>query len=216
MPNPSGSTPVFGFPYLLETDIPDIATASEVLALAVEAYFEKAQVPIGGVIEWYKSSLPSQGTWLYMEGQVVPVASYPLLAAVYPAWVTGGSITLPDTRDRFTIGAGGSHAAGATGGSATITLGTANIPQFSVGLSISDPGHYHAAQPGFAVVVQTTSSMNLQTAGSGTQVASNVGAPNTDTKTTGISGTVTFGSASPSSVNTTPPYISAYKIVRAG
>ncbi len=36
MPSPSGSTPIFGFPYLEETDPPDVATASEDLATAVE------------------------------------------------------------------------------------------------------------------------------------------------------------------------------------
>lgn len=36
MPSPNGSTPVFGYPYLLETDPPDVATASEDLALALE------------------------------------------------------------------------------------------------------------------------------------------------------------------------------------
>lgn len=36
MPAPNGSTAKYGFPYLLETDPPDVATASEDLAQAVE------------------------------------------------------------------------------------------------------------------------------------------------------------------------------------
>lgn len=36
MPAPSGSTSKYGFPYLLESDAPDIATASQDLAQAVE------------------------------------------------------------------------------------------------------------------------------------------------------------------------------------
>lgn len=36
MPTPSGSTPVLHLPYLLETDIPDIATATQLLAEAIE------------------------------------------------------------------------------------------------------------------------------------------------------------------------------------
>lgn len=39
MPAPSGSTPTYGFPYLLESDVPDVATASEDLALAIETEF---------------------------------------------------------------------------------------------------------------------------------------------------------------------------------
>lgn len=37
MPTPSGSTPTLHIPYLLETDIPDIATATQDMALAIEA-----------------------------------------------------------------------------------------------------------------------------------------------------------------------------------
>lgn len=36
MPTPSGSTSVLHLPYLLETDIPDVATASQLLAEAIE------------------------------------------------------------------------------------------------------------------------------------------------------------------------------------
>ena len=37
MPAPSGSTTHYGFAYLLESDVPDIATASEDLAVAVDS-----------------------------------------------------------------------------------------------------------------------------------------------------------------------------------
>lgn len=40
MPSPSGATSHFGFPYLLESDIPDVATASQDLAQAVENALE--------------------------------------------------------------------------------------------------------------------------------------------------------------------------------
>ena len=36
MPSPSGSTAKYGFPYLLESDVPDVATASQLLAQGVE------------------------------------------------------------------------------------------------------------------------------------------------------------------------------------
>lgn len=44
MPSPSGSTPIYGFPYLLETDPADFATESEDLALAVEAIIPTAYI----------------------------------------------------------------------------------------------------------------------------------------------------------------------------
>jgi hypothetical protein len=42
MPAPSGATPILSIPYLLESDVPDVATASEDLALAVETLIEAA------------------------------------------------------------------------------------------------------------------------------------------------------------------------------
>lgn len=43
MPSPSGATPTFGFPYPLETDVPDIPTWGEDLALAIEQEITDAQ-----------------------------------------------------------------------------------------------------------------------------------------------------------------------------
>lgn len=216
MPDPSGSTPIFGFPFPEETDIPDVATAIQLLATAVENTVVNAMVPIGGSIGWEIATLPALGVWLFEHGQTVTVAAFPDLAAARPSWVSGSNIILPDSRDRMTIGAGGAHAGGTTGGSATVSLTTGHIPRFNaVAVAISDPGHFHAAQPGFDVVVQTTSSMNLEVAGSGTQVSSNVGNPNTDTKATGISATVTFGNTTPTPVNILNPFYAEHKIVRA-
>jgi microcystin-dependent protein len=203
----------------LETDIPDVATAIEVLALAVEALIENAQVPVGCSIRCWNSGgshLPSLGTWLIMMGQTVTQSAYPALWDANPSWRSGSNIIIPDTRDRVPVGAGSSYAVGATGGSTTSTLGTAHIPRFTgVALSLTDPTHFHAAQPGFDVIVQTTSAENLESAGSGTQVSSNVGNPNTDSKATGITGTVTFGNSSPTPVSILQPYIASYEIVRA-
>jgi hypothetical protein len=205
-----------------------------------------APLPIGGIIMWGSDTLPSSAynmTFLFLHGQTVIGGSgqYFALATLYPSWVSGGNLILPDTRKMFIQGAdiaGGGANVFATGGTANITLTTAMIPQFaSVPLTmsnpshnhtinISDPSHFHAAQPGFAVVVQTSSSQNLQAAGTGTQVSSNIGNPNTDSKatnvtatavatTTAISGTVTFGSASPTPVPNVPPFLNLHYIVRA-
>lgn len=61
MPSPSGSTPVYDLPYLLETDVPDVATASQLLALAVESVLEGlAQRPSGKA--WTTSGLTVVGS----------------------------------------------------------------------------------------------------------------------------------------------------------
>lgn len=205
-----------------------------------------APLPIGAIILWGSDTLPSSGynmTFLHMHGQTIVGATglYPALAALYPSWVSGGNLVIPDTRQLFIQGAslvGGGANVFATGGSANITLAAANIPQFlnipvsmtnpahSHTINMADPGHFHAAQPGYAVVVQTSSSQNLESGGTGTQAASNIGNPNTDNKATGVtatatntttavSGTVTFGSASPAAFTNLPPFLNLHYIVRA-
>jgi microcystin-dependent protein len=57
---------------------------------------------------------------------------------------SGGSFTLPDYRGRMPIGVSGSYALASTGGAATTTLITANLPSHTH--SITDPGHTHQYQ----------------------------------------------------------------------
>ena len=84
-----------------------------------------AGVPIGGII-MFGSGIPPTG-WLLCNGQAT--TGYPALIAA-----VGGFV--PDLRDLFIMGAGGSHAVGTTGGAASVTL-TAN----QSGL----PAHTHTA-----------------------------------------------------------------------
>ncbi|HBX7204174.1 phage tail protein [Klebsiella pneumoniae] len=51
-----------------------------------------ATVPAGTPIPWPSDSLPSTGTFAFMQGQTFSLTAYPLLAAVYPSGV------LPDMR----------------------------------------------------------------------------------------------------------------------
>lgn len=52
-----------------------------------------------------------------------------------------------DLRDRFIVGAGGTYAANATGGAASVSLATANLPSHNHG--VNDPGHAHGvSDPG--------------------------------------------------------------------
>lgn len=226
MATPSGATPVYGFPYLLETDVPDIATETQLLAEAVEVELEAIQVPVGGIIDW-GSATPPAG-FLMLHGGTQLVATYPKLAAVYPGWVSGSNINIPDTRDAFIIGAGGAHAALATGGSATVSLVTGNIPQFvGVSVSITDPHHSHGVQPtvnggqggpGSNIIWINASSAdatNIGAVGGQQMTFTSLDHVSTDSQPTGISGTVTFGSATPTPVNITPPFVAFHKIVRA-
>ena len=75
-------------------------------------------VPVGAVIMWAGSSLPTG--WLKLDGSTYSSTTYPLLYAIL------GSTTLPDLRDRLPRGASGSAAVKSTGGSTAIA--EANLP----------------------------------------------------------------------------------------
>ena len=63
-------------------------------------------IPAGGIIIWSGASNAIPSGWV----------------------LCNGSNSTPDLRNRFVIGAGSGYAVNATGGSATKTLGTANLP----------------------------------------------------------------------------------------
>jgi hypothetical protein len=61
-----------------------------------------------------------------------------------PGWhLCDGTNGTVDLRGRFVIGAGGSYANGAIGGSATATLAIANLPVHGHPVTINDPTHTH-------------------------------------------------------------------------
>ena len=64
------------------------------------------KVPTGGIIFWSGSAAAIPTGWLLCDG-------------------TNGT---PNLRDRFVVGAGSTYAVGETGGAATVTLATGNLP----------------------------------------------------------------------------------------
>jgi microcystin-dependent protein len=68
-----------------------------------------AFVPSGGIIIWSGSSASVPSGWLLCDG----------------------NNSTPNLRDRFVVGAGSTYAVGATGGAATVTLATTQIPAHS-------------------------------------------------------------------------------------
>lgn len=80
--------------------------------------------PSGGIIIWSGSAASIPSGWLLCNG-------------------TSGT---PDLRDRFVVGAGSTYAVGATGGAATITLSTSDIPSHTHTFSATtstDGSHDH-------------------------------------------------------------------------
>jgi microcystin-dependent protein len=77
------------------------ATAAQLNAAAVAPGF-----PSGGIIIWSGSAAAIPAGWLLCDG----------------------TNSTPNLRDRFVVGAGSTYAVGATGGAATVTLTTGNLP----------------------------------------------------------------------------------------
>jgi hypothetical protein len=228
----------------LETDPPDVATASEDAALAIEAVCEGIQVPVGGTIGWWSDVLPAAGTWLWLHGDVVSAGAYPVLAAANPGWVSGGNIHLPDTRKQYLMGAAfasdSAHgpAPGTTGGSPNVSLTTAMIPRFSaVPVTLSGLSHSHGGGtggesndhthnfPGTGLAESNASAIGLQAGGSNPALFNfgivtsgvNVGHSHGISADTisGASGSVTFGNTTPTPVPIQPQFIARHEIVRA-
>jgi microcystin-dependent protein len=93
-----------------------------------------AQVPVGTILETLRDSAPTG--YLLCQGQTLTGAdvAYPLLwAALGATFKSGSNIVLPDLRGRVNIGAGTgagltARTLGATGGTETHTLTTAEMP----------------------------------------------------------------------------------------
>ena len=91
-------------------------------------------IPAGAIMEYGGSTAPTGG-WLLCDGAAVSRTTYAaLFAAIGTAYGVGDNSTtfnVPDRRDRFGIGASGTIARGATGGSTTsggTALTTAQLP----------------------------------------------------------------------------------------
>ncbi len=68
---------------------------------------------VGMITSFETSSVPSG--WLVLDGSAVLVSNYPSLASIYPSWVSGAMINLPDYRGLHMRGSG-INADGVTGG----------------------------------------------------------------------------------------------------
>jgi hypothetical protein len=115
----------------------------------------------------------------------------------FGTWVAFGS-------GRMLISQDGTYPAGTTGGAATTTLITANLPSHShsASTSISDPGHNHT----FSTYANTAPQ-----SGSSTQCAVNPTTQTTSTATTGITASTSIGNTGSGTAATTiSPYISVY------
>lgn len=121
------------------------------------------------------------------------VATNPNTLFGFGTWVAYGQGRMPISVDA-------TYLAGTTGGSATTTLITANLPSHTHTATVTDPGHAHS---------YTTNASTAPQSGSATQCMVNPTSQTTGTATTGI--TVSNSSTgSGTAVTTISPYIAVY------
>lgn len=101
-------------------------------------------IPAGSVMQFAGTSVPSG--WLRCDGSTVSRSGYStLFSAIGVTWGSGDgstTFTLPDLRDRFTIGAGTTYNLASTGGQVAVALTIPNLASHTH--TIADPGHDHA------------------------------------------------------------------------
>ena len=152
------------------------------------------RVPTGGIIIWSGSAAAIPTGWLLCDG-------------------TSGT---PNLRDRFVVGAGFTYAVGATGGAATVTLTTAQVPSHTHEFSATtDTQGAHTHTVSFdtrastaTITLNTVSSTNAAAVSTVSATTSSAGA-----HSHGISGT-TGSAGSGSAHENLPPYYALCYIMK--
>jgi microcystin-dependent protein len=141
------------------------------------------RVKTGTIAASLTSAVP-QG-WLLLNGQTISATDWPALAAYLTSHSL--SLTLPDMRNRFLVGAGAAYASGATGGSADAVV-VAHDHDI-------DANTTQAEAAGMGLAVLTAFEDRVLVSGTATDMF---------TATTGVSGTDA----------NLPPYLAVYWMIR--
>ena len=135
-------------------------------------------------------------------GGIVPIGGIIMWSGSVPTIPTGwalcnGTNSTPDLRDRFIVGAGGSYANAAVGGTAN-----AIVVSHTHTATVTDPGHFHSYGENQRVQVGNDNDVAYD--------ATSSGAFNTGSNTTGISVTNSTEGSSGTNQNLPPYYALAY------
>ena len=184
-------------------------TAGQVLtsngASAAPSWQTASGNPTGTILMWSTSVAPSG--YLLCDGSNVSrttqAALFAVIGTTYGAGDGSTTFTLPNFTNRMPIGAGGTYALAATGGSATSTLATTNLPAHNHTISVSNPSHNHT----YSAVAPVGGS----TGGGGSGASG--GSFNTSSTTTAITAT-SANTGDGAAFNTISPYLGIRFIIK--
>jgi len=219
-------SPTLSSPTLTGTPVaPTASVGTNTTQIATTAFVQNAGLT-GEIKMWGVSSAPTG--YLLCDGSAISRTTYAALFAVYGTTFGSGNGTttfnVPDFRDRMPIGAGSTYALAATGGSATTTISTSNLPShthtFSAtsGSMSANASHQHGligsddhyvADGGGARGGAASYPFSL---GGSTNYGNYTTSQNLD-HTHSVSGT-TGGTGSGTAVTTISPYLGIYYIIK--
>lgn len=180
---------------------------------------------VGEIREFAGVTAPSG--WSISAGQVLNIADRPALFAVIGNTYGGDGVdtfALPDFRNRVALGASTSYALGATGGSATVSIGADHLPAHThpVSSSLSATTTLQASV-GYTGG-QTPNAGNFLSGTSGGQSGAAIYAPSGTVGTTvglgglgtTLSGSVDANTTDHDALDVLPPYLAINRIIYLG
>lgn len=198
-----GTAPTISSANLTGTPVaPTAAVGTNTTQVATTAFVQASGL-VGEIKMWGTASAPTG--YLLCDGTAVSRSTYAALFAIIGTTFGAGDTTttfnLPDYRGRMPIGVSGSYALASTGGSATTTLITANLPSHTH--PITDPGHIHS----FNIAPRLGGSLSQPSNGEPVSATAN-----TNSAFTGITATDATGSGT--AATTISPYLAINFIIK--
>jgi microcystin-dependent protein len=109
----------------------------------IEAVYQEV-VPVGTITMWAGSDANVPTNWLLCDGSTISRSTYATLFTALGSGFGGGdgstTFNIPDMRDRFVVGAGTTYSRNSKGGSASVTLSTAQLAAHTH----TGPSHTHS------------------------------------------------------------------------
>lgn len=147
---------------------------------------EDSPVMLVGAVVWDAGTDGVPPGYLLADGSAVSRTTYSVLFSRYGTTYGAGdgstTFNLPDLRDQFPVGSGSTYATGDSGGEASHTLLTAEMPAHNHG--VTDPGHLHHPDVSALFMRSSNAAFPLSLTAGGT--FRQQGSANTSTEVTGI------------------------------